>query len=116
LQVFDTELSHFLQILTRLLYIKPPPIKEFGVVQRGLSIVPCGHWIIMDNASFHRKKKLQAIAERYGVNLLFLPAYSPDFNPIEKFWANMKKWLRKNIASFIDLRSAILYRLVRFLF
>jgi transposase len=81
-----------------------------------LSVVPCGHWVIMDNASFHRKKKLREIADRYGVNLLFLPAYSPDFNPIEKFWANLKKWLRKNIANFDALQLAILYYCVRFLY
>lgn len=80
-----------------------------------LSIVPCGFTIIMDNASFHRKKKLRAIAERYGVHLLFLPAYSPDFNPIEKFWANLKKWLRKNIARFTTLALAISDYCVRFL-
>lgn len=80
-----------------------------------LSIVPCGYTIIMDNAGFHRKKILLAIAERYGVHLLFLPAYSPDFNPIEKFWANLKNWLRKNIASFANLSLAILGYCVRFL-
>ena len=69
----------------------------------------------MDNANFHRKKKLGEIAERYSVNLLFLPTYSPDFNPIEKFWANMKKWLRKNIENFTTIGVAIHAYLVRFL-
>lgn len=81
-----------------------------------LSIVPCGSTIIMDNARFHRKKALQNIATRYGVKLLFLPPYSPDFNPIEKFWANMKKWLSKNIAFFPSLSSAIIAFCVRFLY
>lgn len=81
-----------------------------------LSVVPCGYWVIMDNASFHRKKKLRSIAERYGVNLLFLPSYSPDLNPIEKFWANLKIWLRKNVAEFTALRLAILNYCVRFLY
>jgi transposase len=81
-----------------------------------LSVVPCGYTIIMDNARFHRKKVLHKIATRYGVNLLFLPAYSPDFNPIEKFWANLKKWLRKNVARFATLQLAILDYCVQFLF
>ncbi len=80
-----------------------------------LSMVPCNYTIIMDNASFHRKKKLGEIAERYSVNLLFLPAYSPDFNPIEKFWANMKKWLRKNIKNFTTIGVGIHAYLFRFL-
>ena len=48
----------------------------------------------MDRASFHRKTKLEETGKRHGVFLLYLPAYSPDCNPIEKTWANMKKKLR----------------------
>lgn len=46
---------------------------------------------------------------------MFLPAYSPDFNPIEKFGANLKKWLRKNVARFADLTLAILCFYVLFM-
>jgi transposase len=46
-----------------------------------------GSVIIMDNASFHRKKALSIIAEQRGFSLLFLPPYSPDFNRIEQLWA-----------------------------
>jgi transposase len=80
-----------------------------------LSVVPCGWTIIMDNASFHRKKALREIASKYGVEILFLPPYSPDFNPIEKFWANMKKWLAKNVSFFATLSLAIYAYCVRFL-
>jgi len=52
--------------------------------------------VIMDNAPFHRKKVLYSIASRYGVWLIFLPPYSPDFNPIERSWANFKSWIRYN--------------------
>ena len=44
--------------------------------------VPQNYTIVMDNARFHRKEKLYQLAKNVGVNLLFLPAYSPDFNPI----------------------------------
>jgi transposase len=47
----------------------------------------------MDNASFHPFKKLKNLCRRHGMRLLFLPAYSPDYNPIEKSWANMKRAL-----------------------
>jgi putative transposase len=53
-----------------------------------------GYTVIMDRARFHRKKQLEAICKKAKVRLLFLPAYSPDFNPIEKDWANMKRALR----------------------
>lgn len=61
-----------------------------------LDEVPKGCTVILDNARFHRKTRLREIAEKKHVNVLFLPAYSPDFNPIEQSWANMKKWLRSN--------------------
>ena len=72
-----------------------------------LSVVPEGSIIIMDNASFHRKAKLYEIASRYGVVILFLPPYSPELNPIEKSWANLKRWLKDNIIRFFSLEFAV---------
>lgn len=62
--------------------------------------VPIGYTIVMDNASFHPKEKLKIIANKFGVNLIFLPPYSPDLNPIETSWANFKRWLRDNLSLF----------------
>jgi hypothetical protein len=59
-----------------------------------LKTVGKGKTVIMDNASFHRKTRLEEICREHGVFLMYLPPYSPDFNPIEKTWANMKKNLR----------------------
>jgi putative transposase len=61
----------------------------------------------MNNASFHPKKKLRNLARRHGIKLLFLPPYSPDFNPIEKTWTNMKRGLINIIPHSNDLPSAI---------
>jgi len=61
-----------------------------------LASVPENSVIIMDNAPFHRKRKLAEIAARYGVIVVFLPPYAPQFNPIENAWANFKKWLKYN--------------------
>jgi transposase len=63
--------------------------------------------IIMDNASFHRKKVLKIIGDKHKVNLLFLPTYSPDFNPIEHSWANMKRWLKDNLSRYVSIELAI---------
>jgi transposase len=68
--------------------------------------IPLGYTVIMDNASFHRKKKLRKLA-RGKVRLLFLPPYSPDFNPIEQSWANMKRYLRSYLKTFPSLDLAI---------
>ena len=41
--------------------------------------------IILDNASFHRKKRIFDIAQKYDKTVIFLPPYSPELNPIEHF-------------------------------
>jgi len=66
-----------------------------------------GSTVIMDNASFHPKKKLRNLARRHGLKLLFLPAYSPDYNPIEKDWANMKRTLTDTLPRYGDVPSAV---------
>jgi transposase len=71
-----------------------------------LAAIPKGHTVIMDNAGFHRKARLRKLA-RGKVRLLFLPPYSPDYNPIEKTWANMKRYLRGNLQDFQSVDSAI---------
>jgi len=60
----------------------------------------------MDNAGFHRKKELRRMA-RGKVRLLFLPPYSPDYNPIEKSWANMKRFLGNHLHTYQSVESAI---------
>ena len=55
--------------------------------------------IIMDNARFHRMGKLELLCEEFGHKLLPLPPYSPEYNPIEKKWAHIKKHLKKVLPS-----------------
>ena len=66
-----------------------------------------GDVVIMDNASFHRKTKLYEIAGRHQIKILFLPPYSPELNPIEKTWANIKRWLRKNLRFYPSFEDAL---------
>lgn len=47
--------------------------------------------IVMDNATFHKRKDTQALISKAGHTILWLPPYSPDLNPIEKTWAHVKK-------------------------
>ena len=51
---------------------------------------------VADNGSAHRKSEMLAIAHGHGQECIFLPPYSPDFNPIEKAWGKFKGWLRAN--------------------
>jgi transposase len=64
--------------------------------------------IVLDNATFHRKKVLKALAKKRKCHVLFLPPYSPDLNPIEKKWSNTKNFLRNNVNKFPTLQEAIL--------
>jgi transposase len=66
-----------------------------------------GSTIILDRASFHRKTRLKNLARRHGMRVLFLPAYSPDFNPIEKDWANMKNALIDTLPETVNVASAV---------
>jgi transposase len=51
--------------------------------------------IILDNATFHKGKEMIKALESEGHNVLYLPPYSPDLNPIEKKWAQAKAHRRK---------------------
>ena len=54
-----------------------------------------GDVVIMDNLSSHKGPRVREIIERAGAMLLYLPPYSPDFNPIENAFAKLKALLRK---------------------
>ena len=67
---------------------------EYWFEEHLIAELPEDAVIIMDNASFHRKKRLFEIAEKHNRRLIFLPPYSPELNPIEHFWA----WLKRKVA------------------
>ncbi len=54
-----------------------------------------GQVVVMDNLSAHKGKKVGELVEERGCELLYLPPYSPDFNPIEEAFAKIKGLLRK---------------------
>jgi transposase len=53
-----------------------------------------GDVVVMDNLSAHKAPEVREWIERAGAELLYLPPYSPDLNPIEKAWAKIKQLLR----------------------
>ncbi len=68
-----------------------------------------GQIVITDNATFHKSELTKHLIEQANCKLVFLPAYSPDLNPIEKFWANLKNKIKKIISNFSTLAEAVDY-------
>lgn len=60
------------------------------------------HVVIMDNASFHKGSETTRLIAQTGVSLLFLPPYSPELNPIEKDFANIKRRYQYNRETSIE--------------
>jgi transposase len=61
-----------------------------------------GQVVVLDNLSVHKGAPARALVEGAGCRLLFLPAYSPDFNPIELAFAKLKEYLRRTAARTYD--------------
>jgi transposase len=67
-----------------------------------LPVLPPGSVIVLDNGRFHQSPTTQKLVEAAGCQLLFLPTYSPDLNPIEHLWAAFKTCLRKELSQAIN--------------
>jgi transposase len=67
-----------------------------------------GDVVVMDNLSSHKIKGVQRLIEKAGAEVLYLPPYLPDLNPIEKAWSKLKQILRSAKARSKDeLENAI---------
>lgn len=51
--------------------------------------------LIWDNVSYHHAKAVRSCAEQLGIELVYLPPYSPDLQPVERLWA----WLRQEVTA-----------------
>jgi transposase len=68
-----------------------------------------GQIVIMDNATFHKSKEVKLLIHSVGCTLIYLPPYSPDFNPIENFWAWMKLKIREISHLFTTIQEVVDY-------
>jgi putative transposase len=74
-----------------------------------------GSIVVCDNLPAHKVAQVRQCLESAGMGLLYLPAYSPDFNPIEQVFAKVKKLLREAAArSFNGICQALKPILERF--
>ncbi|HKH26801.1 MAG TPA: IS630 family transposase [Sphingomicrobium sp.] len=71
-----------------------------------------GDVVVMDNLSSHKAPSVRALIEAAGATLLYLPPYSPDFNPIENAFAKLKSLLRRAAERTIDGLWAAIGRLI----
>jgi transposase len=55
----------------------------------------CGQVVVMDNLSAHKGERIKEMTEQRGCQLLYLPSYSPDLNPIEEAFSKIKRLVRK---------------------
>jgi len=81
----------------------------YGYIQQ--CVVPTlqpGDVLFMDNLSAHKVTGIETLIEAHGAHLIYLPPYSPDFNPIELAWSKVKTILRRLKArTFPDLIAAL---------
>ena len=71
-----------------------------------------GQVVVLDNLSAHKDAEVRRRIEAAGCTLLFLPPYSPDFNPIEHAWSKLKALLRGVGARTVDALHAALAALI----
>lgn len=84
-------------------------IKEFLIPE-----LKSGQTVILDNAAFHKSPRTTELINSANCRLLYLPPYSPDFNPIEQKWGHVKnsvKKIRNKFQNFIEcLEDVLCYR------
>ena len=67
-----------------------------------LPVLRDGDVVVMDNLPGHKLARVRELIESVGAKLLYLPPYSPDWNPIEMIWSKVKRLLRSIAARTID--------------
>ena len=72
-----------------------------------------GDIVVMDNLSSHKAEGVREALKTAGAELLYLPPYSPDFNPIEQVFAKLKHLLRKCAARTIEAVCAAIGQLLQ---
>lgn len=100
-------------------YLRDPLIVEGSVLQevfeqwfedKLLPQLQPGQIVVMDNASIHNSEVIRELCLNAGVQLEYLPPYSPDYNPIEQSFNALKAWVRRHIrqaATFDDFGGFI---------
>jgi transposase len=78
------------------------PVFDGFVKELLVPLLRPGQTIVLDNLAVHKSPRVQRLVEGAGCRVLFLPPYSPDFNPIEPIFAKIKTALRASAARTSD--------------
>lgn len=70
-------------------------------------VLKSGQVVVMDNYCIHKGVETKEIIEKAGCEILFLPPYSPELNPIENYWAVMKSRIKMVKNKCDDFQDAI---------
>lgn len=82
---------------------------NFYVSEVLLKDIEKGSVIFMDNASVHKSSQLENIISSKGCYLVYLPRYSPEFNPIEMAWSKIKSYVRgKNPRTLQEVEQSLM--------
>ena len=65
----------------------------------------------IDNASWHKTLAVQEYCEQNKITLLFLPPYSPEYNPIERVWSFLKSKIRQRFFKTADIFKKFIFDL-----
>ena len=71
------------------------PMVIDGAINGDLFVAYCQQIVVLDNLSSHKRREVRCLIEGAGCELIYLPPYSPDFNPIELAFSRLKALLRK---------------------
>jgi transposase len=63
--------------------------------------------LILDNVPYHKSRRTKELCEENGITLIFQPPYSPDLNPIEPSWGNLKDEIRNQIYKLIPFMDKL---------
>jgi transposase len=72
-----------------------------------------GQIVVMDNLSAHKGERVRELIEGKGCELIYLPPYSPDFNPIEQAFSKLKSYLREACARSQDMLMEVIGEALR---
>ena len=75
---------------------------HFWIEQFLIPALPENSVVVMDNAAFHKRADILELLEQQGHKILWLPAYSPDLNPIEQMWAWVKRKRKEWLIDSVD--------------